>query len=962
MKTLKSLFATVSVLFCSIAVNANPIEIGGIWYNLQDSNTKQAEVACNSSDGYIGDITIPESVSFDGVEYAVTSIGNNAFKDCRSLNSVSIPESVTSIGFKAFFGCENLTEITIPGSVASIRSSAFEDCISLTTITIPESSKLTSIVDYTFRGCCRLTEITIPDSVMSVGANAFEGCWSLTSITIPKNVTKIENYAFNDCNSLKEIIIEDGCETLMLGYNASYSAWSMGQGLFYDCPLETIYLGRNLNYRSKGDWGYSPFYNQTKLTSVTIGDSVTHIGYYAFSGCSSLTEIIIPKSVTVICDDAFSGCYSLSIITIGENVRNIGEYAFQNCRNLTSISIPKGVEGIGNYVFDNCENLKEVIFEDGGGTLSLGCNDYYSSGGGDGLFDDCPLESVYLGRKISYNSGSSYGYSPFNNRTQLTTVVIGDSVTSIGDNAFRWCTSLASLTIPENVTSIGKGAFWNCQNLTSVTIPKSVTRIWAEAFAGCYNLTTVNISDIAAWCKIDFSESSSNPFCHAKNICLNGETVTELIIPEGITSVKNYAFYNCSSLTSVVIPEGVSNIGREAFYNCDSLTTIMLPEKLEYIDNGAFADCAELLDVYCYAKSIPSTHSNVFGWSSTEYATLHVPASAMESYQTTVPWNSFGKFEAIKVPVEEIFPDKTVVTLEEGKTLTLCATVTPEDATDASVVWSSGNEEVATVDEDGNVTAIALGTTIITVTSRENSEINALCEVTVVPARYVITYLIDDEVFATDTLTRGILVEVIDDPVKEGYTFSGWIEVPEIMPAEDITISGTFMVNKYLVTFKIGDEVIASDSLEYGADIVAPVAPEKEGYTFNGWGEVVEVVPAHDVTYESSYIVNVYNIYYYIEEELVHTEEVAYGEEIPVYVYVPTDKEGEFLGWEGDAYETMPAHDVTYVGYLDTAIKEIMLNGEDLMFYDLQGRRVLDVENMKGGLYIVNGRKVMIKN
>ena len=196
------------------------------------------------------------------------------------------------------------------------------------------------------------------------------------------------------------------------------------------------------------------------------------------------------------------------------------------------------------------------------------------------------------------------------------------------------------------------------------------------------------------------------------------------------------------------------------------------------------------------------------------------------------------------------------------------------------------------------------------------------------------------------------------------FGMAGCVKNNYIMPAHDLVFEGYYTKNKYLVTFKVDDEVVSSDLLEYGVEIIVPEAPEKNGYSFVGWGDVADKVPANDVTYEGRYSVNTYKVHYYIEDELVHTEEIAYGEEIPMYVYVPSDEEGEFLGWEGDAYETMPAHDITYVGkmeYLDTAIKRLMLNGGELMIYDLQGRRVLDTENIKGGLYIVNGRKVLVK-
>ena len=226
---------------------------------------------------------------------------------------------------------------------------------------------------------------------------------------------------------------------------------------------------------------------------------------------------------------------------------------------------------------------------------------------------------------------------------------------------------------------------------------------------------------------------------------------------------------------------------------------------------------------------------------------------------------------------------------------------------------------------------------------------------------YLLTYMVDGETVQSDSIAYGTAITVLSEPEKEGYTFSGWSEVPETMPAKDVTISGVFTINKYLVTFKIGDEVIAADSLEYGAFILTPEVPEKEGYTFDGWGDVAKEVPAHDVTYEGSYTVNTYNVYYYVGEELVHTAEVAYGEAIPEYVYEPTEEGYTFLGWIGDTYEAMPAHDVTYIANIDDAINNLMIENGQLTIYDLQGRKVLNTENLKGGIYIINGKRVLIK-
>ena len=151
------------------------------------------------------------------------------------------------------------------------------------------------------------------------------------------------------------------------------------------------------------------------------------------------------------------------------------------------------------------------------------------------------------------------------------------------------------------------------------------------------------------------------------------------------------------------------------------------------------------------------------------------------------------------------------------------------------------------------------------------------------------------------------------------------------------------------------------DSLEYSTAIVVPEAPEKEGHTFSGWGEVAATVPAGDVTYEGSYTVNTYNVYYYVGEELVHTAEVAYGEVIPEYIYEPTAEGDVFMGWIGEAYDTMPAHDVTYNANIDNGITHSTLNPQRSTIYDLTGRRVLDTENLKGGIYIVDGKKVFLR-
>ena len=231
---------------------------------------------------------------------------------------------------------------------------------------------------------------------------------------------------------------------------------------------------------------------------------------------------------------------------------------------------------------------------------------------------------------------------------------------------------------------------------------------------------------------------------------------------------------------------------------------------------------------------------------------------------------------------------------------------------------------------------------------------------------YTLLYMVDGEEYKRATVEYGSELTAEVAPEKEGYTFSGWSEIPEKMPAHDLTISGTFTINQYTVKFIVDGEVVSEQTLDYGTSIVAPEVAEKEGYTFNGWNEVPEIMPAHDVTVNGSFTVNKYKVRYYVGEQLIAEDELEYGAEVVLRDYTPVDAARyTFIGWEGEKYETMPAHDIEYHANIADGINGLTignLRGVQAI-YDANGRKLSKIQSGGNILLMRDGtkRKVVVK-
>ena len=226
---------------------------------------------------------------------------------------------------------------------------------------------------------------------------------------------------------------------------------------------------------------------------------------------------------------------------------------------------------------------------------------------------------------------------------------------------------------------------------------------------------------------------------------------------------------------------------------------------------------------------------------------------------------------------------------------------------------------------------------------------------------YKVTYTTNLSADVDSLYTNGALPQFED---VEGHQ-TIWKTSLDGEELTEVSADSTLYVEYHKITYAliyiVDGEVYATDSIEYGAAITPIAEPVKEGYTFSGWSEVPETMPASDVTISGTYTVNIYKVYYYVGDELVHTAEVAYGDTIPEYVYEPTVEGDVFFGWVGDTYETMPAHDVTYTANIASDVLQLTIHNSQLTIHDLSGRKVTDTENLKRGIYIVNGKKVIVK-
>lgn len=635
-----------------------------------------------------GKVVIPSEIVLKDKQYFITSIDKDIFANCVNLTSVEIPSCVMSVAVDTFDTCSKSESVKVDENNTKYAS---QDGI------LYNKSKTTFIcIPKAIKGA-----VSIPDGITTIGSSLFQGRDKITSVELSDSVKSIENNAFYNCSGLTNIAIPSGI--ISIGENAFYGCDSIRTATMPTLALE--YIGKSKLQSIVINGGVSigdrEFYGCSNLTSIAL-NSVTTIGEQAFYNCNNLSRINIPSIVTSIGSNSFYGCSNLigvyitdieswcaiefanaqanpvtfahklyyynELITnleIPDSVKIIGAYAFNGCSGLTSIKLPSNLTNVGIGAFSGCENITTATMP----TTAISA------------INKSKLQSVII------NGGSTINGGAFTDCTNLVSIEISSSVTSIGSAVFSGCSKLAriqvnadnsnyasldgilynkqktaiiaipkaikgAVAIPNGVVSISSNAFADCKDITKIEIPNSINSIGEDAFSGCDNLIGVYINDIVSWCGISFENTQANPLSIAHNLYINNSLATSLDIPDEVTSIPDYAFYGGSGITTIKIPINVTSVGTDAFAGCNNITTATLPtialssitkSKLQRvvinggdeIPSAAFASCSKLTTVEI-GNSVTSIGQFAFS-NCSSLKSINIPSSV-----TSIAWQTFS--------------------------------------------------------------------------------------------------------------------------------------------------------------------------------------------------------------------------------------------------------------------------------------------------------------------------------
>ncbi len=557
--------------------------------NLELQFTDTGCILVGIKDKTVKEISIPNYV---------TEIRPGVLSGCTKLEKLTIPFVGASIGAteasastllgylfgttgfsggvltKQYYSPTEFATYYIPSSLKSVKVTggellygAFYYCSRLTSIEL--GSGVSAIGERAFYHCTMLGSIVIPEGVRTIGKEAFYDSSNIRSITLPQSITSIGEDAFLSCSALTDVYISDTRAWCNISF-ASYTANPLSQGA-------SLYVAGE------------------PVEALIIPDGVKSINPYTFYNLSSLTSITIPNSVVTIGEYAFFGCSRLGALELGDSVENIGKNAFSGCSLLKNVTIGKGLKSVGEGAFLSSTKTANVYISD----IQAWCNISFASHTSNPIYQGASLylNGALLTNLVIPEGVENIGDYAFYGCSSIKTVSIPESAVAIGDYAFYRCSGLEVLSIPTGVKVIGENAFAYCSHITSLSFPRSIESIGKNAFQSCSTLSSVYIGDIEAWCNISFESSTANPLSQGADLYIGGKLATDIVIPDSITVISAYAFYEYSALKSVEIGRNVVSIGEDAFSSCSSLTSISIPKNVKTIGRFAFSFCSALLNV-----------------------------------------------------------------------------------------------------------------------------------------------------------------------------------------------------------------------------------------------------------------------------------------------------------------------------------------------------------------------------
>jgi uncharacterized repeat protein (TIGR02543 family) len=808
-------------------------------YTLDDAN----RATITGYNGSAAALYIPGEI--DGHE--VVAIGDGAFEDRTDLRTVMIPDSVTEIGSCAFNNCTNLSNVTLSQNLKYMEGRAFGSCEKITKIEIPKSLEwcgstlydygpfgdctglktvifengTTEISSHLFEKCTGLEEINIPDSVTEIEDSAFSGCVNLSKVNIPDTVTIIGEYAFDSCTNLTAVTLSENLE-------------HMGGKAFGSCEKITkIEIPKSLEWCDSTLYDYGPFGDCTGLKTVIFENGTTEISSHLFEKCTGLEEINIPNTVTVIENSAFSGCTKLEQVNFSNKLTKIESYGFSDCTSLKKITVPDSINSIGNSIFQNCTSLTEVH-----------------------------LSNAL--KEISSNT--------FNGCKKLTTINFPSTLTTIGDSAFYGCESLPEAILPSGVEKIESNAFKNCKSLKKAVVPDTVSSIGSSAFYGCEALT-----DITLGSKLKKIDSQTFYGCTA---------LPSIVIPYNVTTIGDSAFVNCTKLTQITVPRNTTSIESNAFSYPRKMTmygpsgcyaqTYANGKGIKYVAQDIHATSirlditnktAEYYDEFQLTATIaPQNFTDAVTWTSSneDVATVsdtgYVEVCGVGTAVITVTAGNVKAACTVTVPqlIDWIEFDEDEIELKSGETYQLRPDISPSNATNKKLKYTSSDTKVAEVSASGLVTAKSEGEARIRAAATDGSDEYAVCYVTVA-GKAKVTGITLNQTSATLGRGKKLALKAAISPSYASNKKVVWksanTKVATVDGSGNVTakapgrtkITVTSAENSsyqasctvtvpYNITYKLnkGKNNASNPSTYYGKKITLK-NPSRKGYTFAGW-------------------------------------------------------------------------------------------------------------------------------